>query len=90
MGELYVDNNKNMTIDTSNLVSGIIGGIIALAGAFAIAYIQHRWTAKENENQRADDRRLQYDQKKHERHLQVRGKNIDDNGFSSLSDVGGG
>jgi hypothetical protein len=79
-----------MQIDIANLVSGIIGGLIALLGAFLIAYMQHRWTAKENAKKRALDMQIHQDQKRHDKDMQRRENNIRKTGIASMREIGGG
>lgn len=81
---------KFMDIDISNLVSGIVGGVIALLGAFLIAYFQYRWAVKENEKQRVHDLRMNDKREKHDKDMQRREQNIRSSGIADRREIGGG
>ncbi|MFC5049085.1 hypothetical protein ACFPK9_16015 [Rubritalea spongiae] len=79
-----------MTIDINNLLSGFIGAVIALLGAFGVAWYQQYKTAKENEKQRKHEMNLFAAQKAHDKDMQRRENNIRNTGMASRREVGGG
>jgi len=79
-----------MNIDISSLISGFLGSAIGVFAAFLIAVLQKRWTAQENEKQRAHKRSLQDAQQRHDKDMQRRAENIKRTGIASMREVGGG
>lgn len=74
----------------SNLISGLVGAIIGVFGAFGIAILQNRWSRQESERQRKHEVDIHDKQVRHDMDMQRRERNIKKTGHASLREIGGG
>lgn len=74
----------------SNLISGLVGAVLGIFGAFGIAFLQNRWSRQESERQRVHEADMFDKQVRHDKDMQRREQNIKKTGHASLREIGGG